>query len=127
MIDTIALPDSTRTGERSITHRWLRPEVETTDPLDTDAVRAVEVTIQHDKGSKSYTAHLSIIDVHEGYITAMISPYHGIRLHREPAARYSAKGLQSVSSFILGVLPGIVASEERVATLFGGNPLPGAR
>jgi hypothetical protein len=125
MIDTIALPNSTRTGERSITHRWLRPEVEVTDR--DGGTRAVEVTIQHDKGSKSYTAHLSIIDVHAGYITAMISPYHGIRLHREPTARYSAKGLQSVNSFILGVLPSLVANEERVARLFSGQPLEGAR
>jgi hypothetical protein len=118
-------PDSTvtRTEGRTITHRWMRPEVETNDHADPDARRAVELTTYHDKDRKCYVASVQIIDVHAGYI----SPYHGIRIHREPTARYSAKGLKAASDFVLAALPTILATEERVAILFAGHPMPGAR
>jgi hypothetical protein len=127
MIDTIALPESTRvdTTRRIIVHRWDRPEIEVTDR--DGGTRAVEVTVTHDKDRKQYTASIHLIDVHEGYVTAHISPYHGMRLHREPCARYSAKGLEGVNAFMMGVLPTLVATDERVARLFSGQPLPGAR
>jgi hypothetical protein len=127
MLDTIALPDSTKIDgqARTITHRWYRDDVEVTDREG--GRRAVELTVMHDGNRKQYTASLHIIDVHPGYITAHISPYHGIRLHAEPCARYSAKALEGVNAFIMGTLPTLVATEDRVATLFSGHPLPGAR
>ena len=129
MTMTVALPDTILdriANDRSIAYRWARPDVEVPDKMGDPGVRYAELYVYHSKHSKEYVAMLHIIDVFPGWIQSHISPYHGISILKRPIARHSAKALQQFANESMQRMIDAM-DDARVAVLFSGEPIPGAR
>jgi hypothetical protein len=123
MIDAptaFATPDQTFTdsARRSITYRWMRPDV---TPWDDGGTRAVEMYVRHDRDSKRITAALNLIDVHAGYVSTHIARGHYLTLVSDPCPRYSAKALQTTAAAALTTL-NLGQQDARVIALMAGEP-----
>lgn len=121
MPTTTELPNVTHNeAQRSITYRWMRPEVSDT--------RAVELHIRHDRDRRCYAATLAIVDVeqHDGYVVTrfMVQLGTSIGLRRTPTSRYSRKGLAAFADEVYADLMTMAADidiDPRVYTLWAGQ------
>lgn len=109
-----------RTGNRTITFRWIANE-NGRNHYDEPAQIALDLVVSH--YNKAYNATLYLVTLNDGTESTM--PFDAVRVLREPAPRYSAKNHDVFADNAVAHLVSIAGTDPAVqAKIAEASPVP---